>query len=65
MRRASRKAGVSWHLHRLRHACATNLRKAAGIDAAKATLGHSTLAMAEHYAEIDEAHAIDAMKRHG
>ena len=47
--------GARWHPHQLRHACATTVRKQFGLDAARAILGQRSLAMADTYAEIDEA----------
>jgi integrase len=61
IQRAAKRAGVEqWHPYQLRHLAATTVREALGIEAVKALLGHSTLAMAEHYAKITEAAAIEA-----
>jgi integrase len=40
-----------WHPHQLRHSAATLIRKQFGIEAAQHVLGHSSLQMAELYAE--------------
>src|SRR5262249_707366 len=41
-----------WHPHQLRHTKATEIRRAAGLDAARAVLGHSSPAVTEVYAEL-------------
>ena len=54
--RRARKAGVAvadWHPHQLRHSAATRIRRERGLDAARAVLGHRSLAVADTYAEID------------
>lgn len=54
--RACRAAGVPhWHPHRLRHNAATRIRREFGLEAARAVLGHSTVGVTQHYAEMDEA----------
>ncbi|MDA1013978.1 MAG: site-specific integrase [Planctomycetota bacterium] len=54
IQRACRKAGVpEWHPHQLRHNAATNVRREADIDTARAVLGHSSVSTAELYAERD------------
>jgi len=66
--RAARKAGIDvpdFHPHQLRHTAATEVRRALGRDAARALLGHRTLTILDHYAEIDEALAVQAAKRMG
>jgi integrase len=40
-----------WHPHQVRHASATTIRKAFGLEAAQSVLGHATLAAAQIYAE--------------
>jgi integrase len=66
VRRACLKAGVPhWHPHRLRHNAATEIRREAGLDAARAVLGHRTPAVTEVYAEIDTAKAAAVMERLG
>jgi integrase len=54
-----------WHPHQLRHNAATRLRKEFGLDVARAALGHSSPAVTEVYAELDEAKAAEAMGRVG
>jgi integrase len=50
--RAAERAGVpAWSPNRLRHAKATELRRAFGLDAAGAVLGHSKLETTQVYAE--------------
>jgi integrase len=52
---AAKKAGVEhWHPYQLRHAHATRVRKAFGLEAAGATLGHTRMSVTEVYAERDE-----------
>jgi integrase len=52
--RACKLAGVPhWHPHQLRHAAATRIRSAAGLDVARAVLGHRTYLMTDEYAEAD------------
>ncbi|MGC8552926.1 MAG: tyrosine-type recombinase/integrase [Phycisphaerae bacterium] len=43
-----------WHPHQLRHAAATRIRKQYGLEAARAMLGHKSLAITEIYAEQDK-----------
>jgi len=50
------KGGVriaNWHPYQLRHTAATRIRKAHGLDAARAVLGQKSLAIADTYAELD------------
>lgn len=59
--RKAREAGVpvaDWHPHQLRHSAATRIRRERGLDAARAVLGHRSLAVADTYAEIDSALAV-------
>lgn len=66
IRRACIKAGVPhWHPHQLRHNAATEIRREAGLDAARAVLGHRTPAITEVYAEIDTAKAAAVMEKLG
>ena len=44
-----------WHPHQLRHAAATRIRRQYGLEAARAVLGHKSLAITEVYAEQDTA----------
>lgn len=54
--RACDTAGVDhWHPHQLRHTAATEMRKAYGVEAARAALGHAHLDATEIYAEVDAA----------
>jgi integrase len=54
-----------WHPHQLRHSKATEIRRAAGIDAARAVLGHRSPAVTEVYAEVDLNKATEIMARIG
>jgi integrase len=64
--KACRKAGVpEWHPHQLRHTKATEIRRAAGLDAARAVLGHRSPAVTEVYAELDVNKAADVMEKLG
>lgn len=52
----ARATGASvphWHPHQLRHTAATKIRKQHGLDAARAVLGHKSLAATDTYAELD------------
>ncbi len=63
VRVACRKAGVPlWKPNQLRHAAATRIRALAGLDAARAILGHSDVGMTTVYAErdMDQARRIAA-----
>jgi integrase len=55
----------SWHPHQLRHTKATEIRREAGLDAARVVLGHRSPQVTEVYAEIDVNKAIDVMERLG
>jgi integrase len=64
--RACRKAGVPpWHVNQLRHTRATELRREAGIDAARVVLGHRSPQVTEVYAEADLGKAAGIMERLG
>jgi integrase len=66
VRRACVKAGVPhWHPHQLRHTKATEIRREAGLDAARAVLGHRTPTITETYAEIDQQKAAAVMEKLG
>jgi integrase len=66
IKRACQKAGVPhWHPHQLRHTKATEIRREAGLDAARAVLGHRSPRVTEVYAEIDAAKAADVMAKLG
>lgn len=54
-----------WHPHMTRHSCATRLRKAASLEAARAVLGHSGVNVTTHYAEQDSELARAVMRNHG
>jgi site-specific recombinase XerD len=54
-----------WHPNQLRHAKATEIRSEAGLDAARAVLGHRSPAVTEVYAEIDVKKAAEVMERLG
>jgi integrase len=58
-------AVTKWHPHQLRHACATRVRREAGLESARVILGHADLRMAEHYAELDKARALEVASRLG
>jgi len=55
----------AWSPHQLRHAAATAIRAAFGIDAARAVLGHRSVAVAEVYAEIDATLAAKVARKMG
>jgi integrase len=54
-----------WHPNQLRHAKATEIRREAGLDAARVVLGHRSPAITEVYAEIDVNKAAEVMARLG
>ncbi len=54
-----------WHPHQLRHAAATRIRKQYGLEAARAVLGHKSLAITEVYAERDHARVEEIARRVG
>jgi integrase len=54
-----------WHPHQLRHTKATEIRREAGLDAARAVLGHRSPVITEHYAELDVTKAAEVMERLG
>jgi integrase len=58
-------AVARWHPHQLRHAKATEIRREAGLDAARAVLGHRSPKITEVYAEIDVNKAAEVMARLG
>lgn len=66
IRKACDRAGVvPWHSNMLRHAAATAIRAAFGLEAAQHVLGHSRADVTQTYAERDLAKAVDAMRRAG
>jgi integrase len=54
-----------WTPNQLRHTKATEIRREAGLDAARAVLGHRSPAITEVYAELDTAKAAEIMERLG
>jgi integrase len=54
-----------WHPNQLRHTKATEIRREAGLDAARAVLGHRSPAITQVYAELDMAKAASIMERLG
>ena len=55
-----------WTAHQLRHSAATAIRKAAGIEAAAAVLGHSSARLTDDvYALRDETAAMDVLLKVG
>jgi integrase len=64
--RACKKAEVPrWGPNRLRHNCATKVRKKFGIEATAAVLGHSLGVISEVYAEAVFEKAIEVMREIG
>jgi integrase len=63
---ACRKAEIElWSPNRLRHAAATRLREAEGIEAASVILGHAHLPTTEIYAEASIKKALAIAQKHG
>jgi integrase len=63
VRSACERAGLAhWHPHQLRHSVATRIRREHGLDAARALLGQQSPQVAEMYAELDLAKAVEAVK---
>lgn len=54
-----------WTPYQLRHSAGTRIRSAAGIEVARAVLGHTDTRMTEQYAEFDQRKAQEAMARLG
>jgi integrase len=54
-----------WHPNQLRHSMATEVRREAGLDAARVVLGHRSPATTEIYAEVDSQKAAEVMARLG
>jgi integrase len=54
-----------WHPHQLRHTRATEIRRTAGLEAARAVLGHRSPVITEHYAELDIGQAVEVMAKIG
>lgn len=64
--RACGRAGVAlWQPNQLRHTYATEIRKAAGLDAAQIMLGHASANITQVYAAVDHARAADIATQHG
>jgi integrase len=64
--RACAKARVPhWYPHQLRHTKATEIRREAGLDAARVVLGHRSPQITETYAELDVSKAQEVMARLG
>jgi integrase len=55
----------TWHPNQLRHTKATELRREAGLDAARVVLGHRSPQITEVYAELDVNKAAEVMGRLG
>jgi integrase len=63
---ACKRHGIPhWHPHQLRHAAATEIRRAFGLEAAQVVLGHSEADTTQTYAEADAARAREVMKQVG
>jgi integrase len=54
-----------WHPHQLRHLRALELKRAAGLDVARAVLGHQSVCQTEDYAGLDIAAAVEVMAKIG
>jgi integrase len=54
-----------WHPHQLRHTRALEVKREAGLDVARAVLGHRSPVITEHYATLDLAKAADVMAKLG
>jgi len=54
-----------WHPHQLRHSAATLLRRQYGVEAARLSLGHTSVDTTELYAEADTAKAEAIMAEVG
>jgi len=65
--RASKAVDVpKWTPHRLRHTAATRIRREAGLEVARAVLGHTTASVTEQfYAEADAAKSAQVMAKIG
>jgi integrase len=59
------KAIPHWHPHQLRHQRALELKREAGLDVARAVLGHRSPAITELYATLDIDKAATIMERLG
>src|SRR5262249_22009212 len=54
-----------WHTNQAPPAKATEIRREAGLDAARAVLGHRSPQVTEVYAELDLARAAEVMEKLG
>jgi len=54
-----------WSPHRLRHSYGTKVRAAAGLETARAALGHATVSATQVYAEVDQQRVRDLAARIG
>ena len=54
-----------WFPHQLRHLRALELKREAGLDVARAVLGHRSPVITEHYATLDIAKGIEVMSKIG
>jgi integrase len=54
-----------WHPNQLRHTKATEIRREAGLDAARVVLGHRSPQVTEIYAEIEPKRAAEIMEKLG
>jgi integrase len=64
--RACIKAGIpAWNPNQLRHSLATEIRRVADLDTARAILGHQSVVVTQVYAERDEQKAREVMERLG
>lgn len=54
-----------WHPHQLRHTRALEIKREAGLDVARAVLGHRSPIITEHYAGLDLAAAVSVMAKLG
>lgn len=63
IRKACQLAGVAkFTPHQVRHTVARRARRAAGLDAAQALLGHQSIEMTQHYAPVESALAMEAVR---
>ena len=66
VQRACKRAGIpAWSPRQLRHTRATAIRRAFGLEAAKAVLGHTDTKITEIYAERDLELARKVMREIG
>jgi integrase len=56
---------LHWHPHQLRHQRALELKREAGLDVARAVLGHRSPTITEHYATLDTVKAAAVRERLG